>query len=71
MINEEYLDKCRVSREVYIKEISSMTPDIELEKVKVELRKAIALEIIAEALISIDANIDYISNEVPTALNRR
>lgn len=56
MTNKEYLEKCRKKRDTYMNDAESSIDggnSVAYEEMKIEIKKAHALEIIAETLISI------------------
>ena len=76
--NKEYLAKCKERRDVYMKDVEKSIDEVgnsvQFEEMKAKGREIHALEIIAEALISIDDKIDKVIPYIeciPASINRR
>lgn len=69
MCNEEYLEKCKECRDNEVKEFGRTEPSPDMERIKIELRKVYALEIIAETLIRISGSLENIDNNVTAIKN--
>ena len=59
--NEKYLEKCKIERSTYMTNAENSIDSgnsVAYEEMKIEIKKAHALEIIAETLIKIDSKMD-------------
>ena len=69
MINEGYLEKCKKERDTYMDDAEESIDkgnSVAYEEMRIEIKKAHALEIIAETLISINEKLEEFSH-TPTS----
>ena len=67
MTNEEYLEKCKNGRDTYMNDAENSIDSgnsVAYEEMKIEIKKAHALEIIAEELIGIKEELIIIAGYV-------